>query len=166
MDEIFERNTMQALQEKTKFAEFCPDIDHRFCIAMQPVEVDGMKFRMSLSFIRNVLHTVAMAAEPDLESGKSRKEIHNEWLRKKLGGPSGELPYGDLYEQDGIRIVSEHEDLSGTDVITITYPKEDAEKKEEIEKEAEPVKEDEIGKKKEESAESLEKDTKDTKKSA
>ena len=160
MDEIFERNMMQALQEKTKFAEFCPDIDHRFCIAVQPVEVDGMKFRISLNFIRNVLHTVAMQAEPDLESGKSRKEIHDEWLRKKLGEPSGELPYGDLYEQDGIRIVSEHEDLSGTDVITITYPKEDAEKKEEIEKEAAPVKEDEIGKKQEEPAESLEKDTK------
>lgn len=51
-------------------------------------------------------------------------------------------------------------------MITITYPKEDAEKKEEIEKEAEPVKEDEIGKKQEEPAGSLEKDTEDTKKSA
>ena len=94
-------------------------------ISKSPVEINDVRFRLSLFFNNEKVMKATLAAVTKQNKeefiNKSTRDIHETWLRSWLGSPTKVEIYGSKYELGSITISSEHDPRSGSDVIAIDY---------------------------------------------
>ena len=103
------------------------EIDEKHCasISKMPIEIVGVRFRVTLFFEESDLVRVFLVAvEKQLKEkyiGISTREIHENWLKECFGNPNEERQCGICYRFDNVNISSEHDPRSGSDHIIIDY---------------------------------------------